>query len=174
LVINSIEFFKTSADANLMSFDYEIWLSTTSSSSSSYSLTFSENTGADSMLFAQGSFSPSSGEYLSFYGDSFHYDQSEGNLLVDILITNSSGSDREFPRSLQMSFDPGFRRIYGSAPYGEIAETGSTGWSGEAPPYGMVTGFNISPQVVPLPASVWLLGSALAGLGLVRRRCVAQ
>ena len=33
-----------------------------------------------------------------------------------------------------------------------------------------VHGFVASP--VPLPAAVWLLGTTLGGLGLVRRRCV--
>jgi hypothetical protein len=41
-------------------------------------------------------------------------------------------------------------------------------WLAENPGYSLVFSSNYSP--VPLPASVWLMLSALAGLGLVMRR----
>ncbi len=157
--ISSIEFFKTSPNANLMSFDYEITLSTTTSSSSSFSLVYDENTGSDAALFAQGSFTPSEGDFFSFQGIGFDFDPSIGNLLVDFTLTNRVGSDPTFPRSLQFSFDSGIQRIYGN--YGD---SGSTGCS-DGSDCGLVTGFNYAATAsVPEPASLLLIGSGITGL----------
>jgi len=159
--INSIEFFKTSSDANLMSFDYVINLSTTNSSSTSYSLTFADNYGADMALFSEGYFAPSNGDFLSFGGDSFFYDPNDGNLLFEISITNMTGIDRNLPRSLQFSFDPGMQRFFGAD--STLPEVGTTGWTGIPPPQGLVTGFN-TVETVPEPKILILM---LIGVSIV-------
>ncbi len=156
--ITAVDFFRSSG-VDIPTFDYELRLSTTTSSSTNFSYSFDDNTGTDEVLFAQGSMGPALDNVLSFAGTAFEYHPDAGNLFLDFRLTNYSGTGSA---SFQFSQAPGSQRIYSYNVGATIGQTGGTGASG------LVTRFSGTP--VPEPTTLAIFGFALVSMGLGKRK----
>ena len=154
--ITSITFFN-SFSGYLDGATYQIYLSVTSKAVNGLDGTILYNnvTGTN-VLFWTGDLSGNPGPTFSFSGPAFHYDPSQGNILIDIKRYGVSGE------STGGSFDA-MNGNFGT----DSSRAHNFGPAGYDASFGLVTGFNYG---VPLPPSVLLLGSGLLGLGAARYR----
>jgi len=120
------------------------------------------NLGADNTIFTTATLGGAAPNELTFNGGPFSYDPSLGNLLLDIQISNVTGSGSA------VFEDGGGEGPAGIVRYSNLYN-GNTG-------YGMVTEFdysapnNFSQFSAPEPGTLILLGCGLAGLLAGRRR----
>lgn len=165
ILIDTISFFnKNSGPGSISAATYTINLSTTSKAVNDLSNTFADNIGANNQSFFVGSLGgPISNGKFSITGNSFLYDPSQGNLLLD--ISKDAGSN-DF--SVFLDFQNG------SAPNGSISRvfsfdnspSGNTNSN-----YGLVTEFSGNAQSVPEPTSlIGILGLGAFGVTSVCKR----
>jgi hypothetical protein len=123
---------------------------------------FDINLGADNTLFFSGVLGgPIGGDTYTIAGTPFSYNPAGGNLLLDIKIIDTlpnqygSGAFASYPDTNDPSF-AGFSR----------AQNFGSGQDG----YGLVTTFSDGSSAVPLPTTMFLLGSGLIGLMGLKRK----
>jgi len=150
-LITGISFFNTQEPAgSIDSATYTFWLSTTSVSVGGLSSTLSSNIGPDNTQFFSGVLSgPITGGVFTVIGTPFDYNPANGNLLLDILISNptSIGGSSVFldesgasPATTQRAYIDG-----------GVSSAGSGG---------LVTQFTLAPVSISVPEpSTWGLGS---------------
>jgi hypothetical protein len=159
LQINSVTFFnKNYVPGQTLPIPFEMHLSTTTRAAGELSRTLDENVGSDSVYF--GKIAPNTNTYpeLMFIGEnSFLYDPSKGNLLIEIIsspdpYTPTDTVFIDFPAASDESF---------SRAYTYMGET-SMDFGG------LVTGFNVG----SVPESSTLLMSAIgvSCLAVLRRK----
>ncbi|MEH2246133.1 PEP-CTERM sorting domain-containing protein [Nostoc sp.] len=164
ILIDTISFFnKNSFPGSIDAANYTINLSTTSKAVNGLSNIFVDNIGANNQSFFVGFLDgPISNGKFSITGNSFLYDPSQGNLLLDI----SKDGGNNFSVFLDSQ--------NGSAPSGSISRafsfdnspSGSTNDN-----YGLVTEFSDSAQSVPEPASlIGILGLGAFGITSLCKR----
>ena len=148
IAITSIGF--ASADTGTGTDNVTISLSTTSATLASPSGTFSANRGADFTQVFSGPISltaANDGSFdLIFSTSLFHYDPSQGNLLLDVIINTSTGSPGGIP------FESGSNSQVSRVYQGSAGLTGNPGVGD-----GLVTQFGTG---TPEPGSLWLAASA--------------
>lgn len=150
MTISKIVFFADviQYDKNLLgSASWELYLTTTGRPVNSLLASYDDNVGLDRALFATVIGGVTIPDVWEIPGNSFFYDPSVGNLLLDIVRT-SSGPDGNL--ALNASFSASYSRKYGI--YFD-------------PGYGLVTGFTYEMAAVPEPGT--LVGLALLGVGIV-------
>jgi hypothetical protein len=157
--ITGIDFFVQGGGAgSLYSGTYTLSLSTITVGVGALSTSnLASNLGANNATFEIVALSGNAPGTLSFSGASFNYDPSQGNLLLDIQISNGSAGT-----SLAQFQDVGT----GSSTIVRYQNFGSS----TSTDYGLVTRFDFTTTTsgVPEPGTWTLLGCGLAGL-LVRR-----
>ena len=161
--------------------DIEFSLSTTTSAIDSLSTTFGDNTGVDETSVFRGAFrvvydgsleAANTFSVILELDRHFLYDPSMGNLLMQIELYSphpnyDSDTDTYSPFFFQAVRNDGVtERVYGSS--GDEVGQMDVDYNNLLPHYGFVTQFKTS--VVPIPAAVWLFGSALVSLGWMRRQ----
>lgn len=163
ITIGSIDFYNTQANSFATAMNSGTWtisLSTTSAAVGNLAVPGSGNLGADNTVVFSGNLSQpwTFGDTLHIgLSQSFTYDPSMGNLLMDIEVSgaNDAGGDVFF--DVQMSSSGAMSREYFNNVLNSIA---TDGW-------GLVTTFEARRVTsVPEPANALLL---VAGLGLVAR-----
>ncbi|MGB9604438.1 MAG: PEP-CTERM sorting domain-containing protein, partial [Bryobacteraceae bacterium] len=119
---------------------------------------FDDNLGPDNMLFAVVTGDVVIPDVWVISGNTFHYNPGAGNLLMDIrvsrdglgksgnLFLNARNGDAGGVFSRYHNFGIGFDN------------------------YGLVTGFDVGPSVIPEPGAFALVGLGLASLALLRRK----
>ena len=144
-----------------------ISLSTIVAGENSLSTTFADNIGADVVEVFNGALTLSSMgaglfDIVIDVANTFTFDSSLGNLLMDITVVGGPDNEEIFFDANDAS-DDGTSRLFA---------TSSTSLTGAQDSVGLITRFTTSEPVaaVPLPAGLPLLLAALGGLGLVRRR----
>jgi len=159
MLITDLSFFRQSA-GNFRSATYDLYLSTISSGINTLSTAnFASNLGGDNTLFATMNLAGSLPAVLTFTGGPFFYDPLDGNLLLDVVVSNAgasgfggfqwqSGASGVFSRYYDFFAPP--TKSFGS---------------------GLVTRFDYTP--VPEPETAYLLGLPLALLIWKRRRYFA-
>jgi len=156
MLITGIDFFLAPDHPNtLYDATFTFSLSTISADVNDLSDTnFDSNLGADNSLFTTVSLSGDSGPELSFTGTPFLYNPADGNLLLDIQITNIIGTG-------DAAFEDGGPNGPSTIARYQNFGAGTTG-------YGLVTEFDFSS--VPEPASIGLLGAGLGSMIIFARR----
>jgi hypothetical protein len=157
--------------------DIELKLSTTSTDIDSMSLAFDENIGTDEMSVFRGALRVVyDGSYAAAAEFAvvlelqrhFLYDPSMGNLLMQIqLYSEHPNYDPETNMYSPFFFqstsnDDATQMLLGTTFDSEMGIMAN---------YGFVTQFTTS--TIPVPASLWLFASALAGMGWLRRKQAA-
>ena len=160
--INTLSFFnKNYSSGSISAANYLVRLSTTDKAVNGLSSTFDDNTGADSQVFFQGNLGGSIvGGKFDISGNSFAYDPSKGNLLLDILKSGGGFDFSVYLDSRNGTADPGsISRVYSfdSSAIGSPTDN-----------YGLVTQFNGSAAAIPTPAL--LPGLIGLGMGVLRKR----
>jgi hypothetical protein len=164
--IYGIDFYdpsQTAGTGNFRSGTYDFYLSTITAGIDSLDNTsFDANLGGNNALFASLTLSGVAPPTFTFTGTPFTFDPGAGNLLLDIRISNTSGSDVVY-----FAYRNGANGIFSR--YHNFG-TGTIGM-------GLVTGFDyttgetVTGETVPEPASGLLVGlGALALAAVVRRR----
>ena len=152
--ISAITFFLYSG-TTFRSADYEVRLSTSKNPVNGLSSTFDANVGADDKLFQTLSLSGSAGD-LTISGAGFDYDPADGDLLLDMIITNGGSTPSELAFFEAMSDSGGlFSRMHD---FGEGFDD-----------RGLVTQFTYTAQVIPLPPAAGMGLALLGSLALLRR-----
>lgn len=160
--IRELVFYASSnAQASVLDGTIQIFLSVTDRGVNGISYRpFDDNLGGDTRLFATlgGGFALTNGE-LVIGGVPFHYDPTQGNLLLDLRFSGASAGHT----------GPFFAALSGggadSMPFSRWHDFG-TGFDDQ----GLVTGFRSN---VAEPGTLALLGLGLVGLVVVRRRFAA-
>ena len=160
MAITSISFFNHSAfNGPLPVATYQIFFSTITAGIDTLSNTnFDSNDGPDNTLFASEDLSGSAPSELIFTGGPFDYDPADGNLLMDIHITNQVSSGGAFYDARRGTATGIFSRY----------QDFSSGTQG----FGLVTQFTFEP--VPEPCTLVLLLGGLSGLVLARCPAMRQ
>jgi len=158
--INQISFFLSPLNAGpLNTGTYTISLSTTAAAVNGLSSTFASNLGADNALFGVFNLGGAAPATLTFTGTTFNYDPSQGNLLLDVQTSITSG---QTVTDYSTSYYEGrfqdaagvFSRMHD---FGDVFDN-----------TGLVTEFALVP--VPEPSTYALLAAGLAAMGVVARR----
>jgi hypothetical protein len=156
ITIYGITFYNTyNPGANLTDATFTFSLSTITAGIDTLSNTnFDSNLGGDNTLFATQALSGASAASLTIWGTPFTYNPANGNLLLDIALTNINLRGGVYFESRN-----GANGIFSR--YHDFG-TGTIGT-------GLVTGFETGAGEVPEPATFALLGAGLAALALRRR-----
>lgn len=175
--IGSIAFRLASGDAPGPDTDgygsFQVELSETSAAPNALSSTFANNLGADNTVVYSGPLTvtgvggqnPNPFSVIIPLQTAFHYDNSLGNLLLDIQLSNPNQ-----PNGL--GFMPTLDAVEGS-PYTSRVYTsgsGSLSATGRADDIALVTQFNSPVAAAAEPSSFVLLAMGLAALGLLLRK----
>ncbi|WP_217358209.1 PEP-CTERM sorting domain-containing protein [Anabaena sp. UHCC 0187] len=161
--IDTISFFnKNDSPGSISNANYTINLSTTNKAVNGLSNIFASNIGANNQSFFVGSLSGaiSDGKF-SITGNSFLYDPSQGNLLLDV---SKDGGSYDFSAFLDYnpSSNGSFSRLFSfdNSSSGNIHDN-----------YGLVTEFSSASKSVPEPASLMgILGLGAFGVTSLRKR----
>lgn len=161
--IRELVFYATSnAQAPILDGTIQVFLSVTDRGVNEIShRPFDDNLGAETSLFATlGGGASLTNSELVIDGQPFHFDPTQGNLLLDLRISGATaGQSGPFFASLTGG-GPGY------VPFSRWHDFG-TGFDNQ----GLVTGFR---GTVVEPGTLALLALGLAGLALTRRRLAAQ
>jgi hypothetical protein len=171
ITITNLEFFNTQFNSGATAMNSGNWaisLSTTSRDWNTLSTTFSSNIGANNTLVFSGD--PSQpwtfGNTLVInLSTPFTYDPSQGNLLMDVVATNTSQIGGSIFFDTNGVNNNGFNgntimgRVYSDA--GGIAVNSG---------YGLVTEFSTGATAVPEPISLLFLGAGLVGMAVIKRK----
>lgn len=159
--IDAVRFGNTLYGGTITSGDYLVRLSTTTAAVDGLSTDFEANLGANTTTFFSGFLSGG----VRIAGLSFLYDPSFGNLLLDVTVfSQESRYDNPFDSDTDMGDQMSRVALYS---WGAGPATADT--------YGLVTTFETRPgslpdSTVPEPVTMTLVGTGLAGLGMLRRR----
>lgn len=170
IAINGIAFFNTiSPGGNITPATYSVYLSTTSVPVSSLAPgAASSNLGSDNTLFFSGTLGdPVTNGGFTINGTPFTYNPADGNLLIDIVVTNPTGSGSV---PLDANAFGNFGTVSSRSDDLDPSGVASIGW-------GLVTGFDFTPgasdpTVIPEPASIAAFGflTLAGGVYCWRRR----
>ena len=156
--INSLSFFRDYSGM-MDSATYTLRLSTTTQNLGFLDLgTPSNNLGADVSTFGTFTIGGQMPEVLTFAGMPFHYNPAEGNLLLEVLVSNLI---QGYGQSSYFQADSTMNAMSRLWVHGNPSQGGN----------GLVTAFDITPGgTVPEPGSMLLVGLGLAGLAASARK----
>jgi hypothetical protein len=149
--IDSLTFFAWSENTSISAGTYEFRLSTTSYAVNALdTVVQANNVGGDVVTFSIDYLSGDTYPELTITGDTFLYDPTQGNLLLEILVGPAGFSSGGFG---------GFQT--GNGTFGELSSRTSN-WVSGYESYGLVTEFGVT--AVPVPAALLLFISGLSVL----------
>lgn len=165
ITITGLTFYNTTSTAGtIYPTTYTITLSSGGGTVGSLSSEFAANVGSNVETFFSGSLSGAANPSFTITGNSFNYDPSSGDLLLDITPASSNSGIATVNNDERTGGFSGFQRVYSFSgnDYGTNSFS-SAGW-------GLVTGFVVSPSTTPLPATLPLFATGLGALGLLAWR----
>jgi len=177
IIIDEIQYYNTGRDPStgfpllsaVATAQYDIYLSTTSVTPLTLDFDdYSNNIGPSPELFFSGILGgPAPGTVYSIFGDAYTYNPAQGNLLVDITVSNRTlpgygGFDWAF---LNFGSASNWAQNFSDRPDIYKDATQRLGLT-----TGLVTGFEGVTQPIPEPSTMLLFGSGLLGLWGFRRK----